>query len=90
MSVYIITSKQEDLHCPIVVQVTTTLGKAFAYIEKETPVQTSDFSTQHISEGPMCYGQWHFPYQKCTMIFFAEGHDEYGGNAYAILRVETD
>lgn len=90
MSVYIITATQSDIHCPIVVQVTTSEIKAYEYIEKETPVEKGDFSTQHISEGPMCYGHYHFPYQRSTMIYFAEGHNEHEGGAYAILRVDVD
>ena len=90
MSVFIITCKQQDIHCPIVVRVATSLVKAHEYIEKQTSVETGGFSTQHISEGPLCYGHYHFPYQRCTMVFFAEGHDEHEGVAYAILRVEAD
>ena len=90
MKVYIVTCKQLDIHCPIVVQVTSTAHHARQYIAEQIGGNESSFSTQHIDNGVFCYGQYHFPYQRCTMIYFAEGHDDHAGAAYAVLKVELD
>ena len=90
MNVYIVTHKQSDIHCPIAVQVTSTAHLAREYIAERIEGYKSCFSTQHIDNGVFCHGNWHFPYQKCTMIYFAEGHDERAGDAYAVLKVQLD
>lgn len=90
MNVYVVTCKQQDIHCPIAVQVTSTAHLAREYIAEQIRGHRSSFCTQHIDTGVFCYGQWHFPYQKCTMIYFAEGHDDHAGAAYAVLKVELD
>lgn len=90
MNVYIVTHKQSDIHCPIAVQVTSTAHLAREYIAEQIKGKESSFSTQHIDNGVFCYGQWHFPYQKCTMIYFADGHEDQSDTAYAVLKVELD